>query len=170
MDARITVLFGDAVSLLTDRNVTLVEHGPFHWLETDAVLTFDVRALFLDDARTSWIAKERNLDTFTWLLQRVRPSLSDWQPIVKTHSALTFDDALLTQDAVDDLGDPRWYLMPRSEEQLRQWHAPRVDADGSELVWFVHRFPHQAWMQRLIVRLRADATTTHYDVVVENLA
>jgi hypothetical protein len=160
MDPRITARFGDAARLLGDIGgigaVTLVEHGPFAWLETDAVLTFDVRALFFED--DAWRAMPRDLDTFRHVVAHVRPPLHDWQPIVRAHQALTFDAPLLTRAQVDDLTDARWYVMPLDAARAATWHAPRFD--GAELVWFVERFPHNASM----ARVRIDAS---YRVEVE---
>jgi hypothetical protein len=156
MDPRITARFGDAARLLGDTKVTLVEHGPFAWLETDAVMTFDVRALFLEGG--AWKAMARDIDTFRYVLARVRAPLHEWQPIVRAHRALTFDEPIIEESSLDELADPRWYLMPLSDAARAKWHAPRFD--GNELAWFVERFPHRA----SIARVRVDAT---YDVVVE---
>lgn len=165
MDPRIHARFGDATRLLGDTEVTLIEHGPFAWLETKAVATFDVRALFFEDGK--WVVRERNLDVFRTVLAKVRPPFDDdnLEHIVRAHGELTFDDALWTRADVEDLSDPRWYLFPVSGEAISKWHPPRIArrADGSdELVWFVHHFPHQAAMGRV----RVDA---RYDVVVENV-
>lgn len=152
MDARITARFGDAARLLGDTNVTFVEHGPFAWLETVAVLAFDVRALFLDGVGSAqkWVAMPRDIEAFRFVIARVRPPLRDWQPIVAAHSALTADSALLTRAEVDALADPRWYLMPIGQKALDAWHAPRV-VDGDVLEWFVERFPHRAEIAHVTV-------------------
>lgn len=162
--ARIVALFGDAARLLGDTKVTLFEAGPFAWLETAAVMTFDVRALFLvDDPRTkaaAWVPMQRNLDAFRFIVARVRPPLTmDAAPhIIRAHAKLCYDDPLLDEAAVDDLHDPRWYLQTLSAAERALWHVPRVvaGAHGDELVWFVHRFPHMAELNRVTVDARYD--------------
>ena len=64
------------------------------------------------------------LPAFEQALQEARPSLSTWDPVVRTYCRFVGCELLDSREEVDDHADPQWHVLPWSRETLALWEPP----------------------------------------------
>jgi len=97
--------------------------GRLAWVEVGPQMFFPVCHVFVDGA---WRTLE-GLEAFRHALIEARPPLADWQPIIAAYTWITGSNRLTERADVEDLQDPRWHVMPWSDEVVAVWEPPHFD-------------------------------------------